>query len=270
MQKKILIKKVIFLSLISIFSVPVSAEVKFLPLQAVPQGSDPEYYAFRPDFAAVERGAPLTAQDRKSLTPSMLKTYSQEQLDQLYARLSSGPIPQGDYEGSILVRNELTLMIEKKVMDKMLNQKSFGGFFQGIAVKVLCQNRDRIECLGEFLWKGKHFYEPATDGSVELRNAISMNMRSSILLKTAGLSALEKPLSQARVGSFNREQRLMLFPANVYCGISLMDTRRESIIIDYAYGDDYKPFIPEVDGLVTRNGKLIRDEIRMVRPGLYL
>ena len=261
-------KKILMTTLF--FAMTAQAEVKFLPLQTVAAGIDSEYYSLRPDLATVERLAPLTAADRKSITTAVIDTYDQEKLDQLYARLSSGPIPQGDYQGSILVKNELTLMIEKRVLDKMLNKKSFGGFFQGLAVKALCGKQDRIECLGEFLWKGKHFYPPAADGSVELRNAIAKKMRNPLILQAAGLSALKKPLDQARTEEFDHDQRMMLFPANVYCGISLLDTRRESIIIDYAYGDDYKPFIPEVDGLVTRNGKMIRDEIRMIRPGLYL
>ncbi len=262
--------KILPLILISFWTIGALAQVKFLPSKVVPAGTDPEYYSAKPDFAMVERWAPLSPQDRKSLSPALLKSYSQEKLDQLYARLASGPIPQGDYEGSILVKNELVLTIEKMMMDKMINRKSFGGFFQGLAIKVLCGSRDRLECLGEFLWKGKHFYPPEADGSIELRNAINLKLRNSMILKAAGLSALDKPLSQAQVQDFNHDKRMMLMPAHVYCGISLADTRRESIIIDYAYGDDFKPFIPEVDGLVTRNGKVIRDEIRMIRPGLYL
>ena len=62
----------------------------------------------------------------------------------------------------------------------------------------------------------------------------------------------------------------LLFPAKLYCGQSLLDARRESIIIDYAYTDDLPGYIEPLDHLVGREGLKIRDEIRMVRPGFYL
>jgi hypothetical protein len=62
----------------------------------------------------------------------------------------------------------------------------------------------------------------------------------------------------------------LLFPAKLYCGQSLLDGRRESIIIDYAYNDDLPGYQERPDALVGRNGLAIRDEIRMIRPGLYL
>ena len=62
----------------------------------------------------------------------------------------------------------------------------------------------------------------------------------------------------------------LLFPAKLYCGQSLIDGRRESIIIDYAYNDDIAGYQERPDALVGRNGLGIRDEIRMIRPGFYL
>ena len=66
----------------------------------------------------------------------------------------------------------------------------------------------------------------------------------------------------------------LIMPARVYCGISLLDARKESIIIDYAYsdnefGDGVTGYL-KLDDLAGRNGLKIRDEIRMIRPGLYL
>jgi hypothetical protein len=62
----------------------------------------------------------------------------------------------------------------------------------------------------------------------------------------------------------------LLFPAKLYCGQSLLDGRRESIIIDYAFTDEIPGYRPMPDSLAGRDGFKIRDEIRMVRPGLYL
>ena len=62
----------------------------------------------------------------------------------------------------------------------------------------------------------------------------------------------------------------LLFPAKLYCGQSLLDGRRESVIIDYAYNDDLPGYQAHPDALAGRNGLRIRDEIRMIRPGFYL
>jgi hypothetical protein len=50
----------------------------------------------------------------------------------------------------------------------------------------------------------------------------------------------------------------------------LLDGRRESIIIDYAFSDDLPGYRRMPDMLAGRDGFKIRDEIRMIRPGLYL
>jgi hypothetical protein len=91
------------------------------------------------------------------------------------------------------------------------------------------------------------------------------------------LSALKKlglveedaanPLKKIAVGG---QEQWLLFPAKLYCGQSLLDGRRESIIIDYAFTDEIAGYRPMPDSLAGRDGFRIRDEIRMVRPGLYL
>ncbi len=62
----------------------------------------------------------------------------------------------------------------------------------------------------------------------------------------------------------------LYFPAKLYCGQSLLDSRKESVIIDYAFTDELPDYHPVPDKLGGREGLLIRDEIRMVRPGFYL
>src|SRR5262249_45680501 len=62
----------------------------------------------------------------------------------------------------------------------------------------------------------------------------------------------------------------LLFPAKVFCGQSLLDGRRESIVIDYFYSDELPGYRERPDFLACRNGLQVRDEIRMVRPGFYL
>ena len=62
----------------------------------------------------------------------------------------------------------------------------------------------------------------------------------------------------------------LLFPAKLHCGQSLLDGRREAIIIDYAYNETLPGYLERPDALVGRHGLRIRDEIRMIRPGFYL
>ena len=69
---------------------------------------------------------------------------------------------------------------------------------------------------------------------------------------------------------FPRERVWLLFPAKLYCGQSLLDARRESIIIDYFFSDEIPGYQESPDFLAGRRGLKVRDEIRMIRPGLYL
>ena len=48
---------------------------------------------FRIDFARVEAEVPLTRQHLMNITPENIKTLSQERVDQIYGRLTAGPIP---------------------------------------------------------------------------------------------------------------------------------------------------------------------------------
>ena len=255
------------LSILLLTGIAASADVSFVPLRQAKPGVDNEYFTYRPDPARVEYLAPLSSTDLQTVTLAKLKSYTQEQLDQLYFRLPSGPLPSGDFTTTILVKNTLVQAIEAKLIDSMTSQGVTGAIRKAL-LKVLCNSTDGLECIGDYLWKGKRFYPATSDGTHEMRNAVPSINR--VLLMGAGLGSLIAPLAKAKVEKFNGTSLMMLFPANVYCGISLVDTRRESIIIDYAYGDDFQPYIPEVDSLAGRDGKGLRDEIRMVRPGLYL
>ena len=67
-----------------------------------------------------------------------------------------------------------------------------------------------------------------------------------------------------------RHEVWLFFPAKVYCGQSLLDARRESIIVDYDYSDEIEDYRASPNSLAGRGGLKIRDEIRMIRPGFYL
>jgi hypothetical protein len=69
-------------------------DVKFAP--------DNADFRQKMDLAEVEYKYPLLPADLSKLTPANLATLSQEQIDQIYARLSAGPIPDGPFDGAIL------------------------------------------------------------------------------------------------------------------------------------------------------------------------
>ena len=161
--------------------------------------------------------APLSQDERSAYEVEDLQAMEQEELDLLYSRLASGPIPVGAYKGTVKFDNT-----DENDVERILSILSPKGGIEG-----------QLKKLGVSIWKGKVFF-PETDS---LRNMI---------------------------GPFTR------FPAHVFCGQSLLDARKEAIVLDYNYAETADRYNPLIDWLMTRKGLGIRDEIRMVRPGLYL
>jgi hypothetical protein len=203
-------------------------------------------YADKPDFADVEDRYPLSTADLQKLTPGNIKRLDQDQIDQVYARLSAGPIPDGAFDGDLVF------------------PKGHGGdrrlaeIVGGLPGAVVELKAIKLEELGRALWKGKVFYR---DQRLQ-RNRIED-------------TRLLQPLVGSDMGGIPKttvagQQQWLLFPARLYCGQSLLDGRRESIIIDYAFSDTLPGYREKPDFLAGRNGLQVRDEIRMVRPGFYL
>lgn len=207
-----------------------------------PYGSE---HQAKPDLAQVEYKFPLGTADLAKITPANLAGLDQEQIDQIYARLAAGPIPDGAYDGKIL-----------------LPRGSSGEFraseiVGGLAGWVVHLKGLKLETVGEHLWRGKVFYR---DERV-LRNRIE----DIGVLKKLGL--VEGDPKKMKVGD---QETWLLFPAKLYCGQSLLDARRESVIIDYFFSDDIPGYQENPDYVAGRRGLKVRDEIRMVRPGFYL
>jgi hypothetical protein len=162
----------------------------------------------------------------------------------LYARLGSGPIPDGPFDGEIV--------FPRGSSGKLRAAEIIGGL-KGLGVNF---KGKMLETAGEALWKGKVFYR---DQKV-LRNRIQ------------DLAALRPIIGPGDIPKIDVDGRdaWLLFPAKLYCGQSLIDSRRESIIIDYAFTDEIRGYRERPDFLAGRRGLKVRDEIRMVRPGLYL
>jgi hypothetical protein len=208
------------------------------------------------DFAELEYRFPLTPEDRMKITPDNLKELSQEQVDQIYARLPAGPIPDGVYLGGAFFPQGEG------------EYSRIGEVVGGIMGRGVTAISDRIERIATYVWKGKAFDRD----DMVLRNLIEDRTTLEALIDDdEDIETIEIP-RQGFLSFFLPTRTVwLLFPAKLHCGQSLLDGRRESIIIDYAYNDDLEEiFREEPDHWVNRKGLRIRDEIRMVRPGFYL
>jgi hypothetical protein len=203
-------------------------------------------YADKPDFAEVEHRYPISPAQLQTLTPDAIQRYDQEQIDQIYARLTAGPIPDGAFDGDLVFP-------KGQSGDRRLAE--IVGGLGGLAIEL---KAIKLEYLGRALWKGKVFYRDQR----LLRNRIE-DTRLLQPLVGSDMGSIAK-------GEFDNEDQWLLFPARLYCGQSLLDSRRESIIIDYAFTDELPGYREKPDFLAGRKGLMVRDEIRMVRPGFYL
>ncbi|MDQ8023139.1 MAG: hypothetical protein REI94_14980 [Moraxellaceae bacterium] len=219
----------------------------------IPFATYGEGYASKPDLAAVEHQHPLTVADLDKITPENLAALDQERIDQIYARLSAGPIPDGAFEGGIVFPGGVS---GKKRLTEIL-QTGSGGIALALKGALTEKTIGAVDAIGEGLWKGKVFYRQQR----VLRNRIE----DLATLKAAGL--VEGDPQKIEVSG---RDAWLLFPAKLYCGQSLLDSRRESIIIDYAFTDEVEGYMEKPDYLAGRRGLKVRDEIRMVRPGFYL
>lgn len=206
-------------------------------------------YATKPDFAQLEHTYPLNPKQLMTLTPENLKMLDQEKVDQIYARLTAGPIPDGSYDGD--------LFFPKGASGQTRLGEIVGGL-KGIGADL---ELAKLTLLGKALWKGKVFYRQQG----VLRNRINdLGVFKDFFPDPADQQAL-----QAEKDHPTPPQN-QYFPAKLYCGQSLLDSRRESVIIDYAFTDELPGYRKVPDKLAGREGVIVRDEIRMVRPGFYL
>ncbi len=213
----------------------------------IPFSQSGERYSDKVDFARLEHESPLTPIDLMKITPDNLKGATQEQVDQIYARLTAGPIPDGVYDGQ--------MFFPKGSSERARVAEIVGGGIKGFFVDLKAA---KLEHIGEFIWKGKVFYR--NEGV--LRNRIE----DLLALKPIVGPDVEK----IKKLDVDGKDAWLLFPAKLYCGQSLLDGRRESVIIDYAFTDDLPGYREMPDVLAGREGLEIRDEIRMIRPGFYL
>ena len=160
-----------------------------------------------------------------------LRAMNQDELEILYSCLTPGEaLPHGKHQGAV-------------IYPKGGGQEHFVGLMRKLGFPI---DTEMLEHLAQTLWKGKVFYTKAfpAEEMAEGGNPVPM-LRNSIL----GL--------------------VELFPARVYVGMGIMDAG-DSVIIDYAFSEDFASYHPKIDFLASRKGLLVRDEIRQIVPGFYL
>jgi hypothetical protein len=197
------------------------------------------------DFDALEDRYPLGVADLQRLDPQNIEAFDQDRIDQIYARLEAGPIPDGPYRGSFFFAEGG-------------NFRSIADVLGGLRGRAMDLKLDALTRLGEMLWQGKVFYRQPG----ELRNIIDNEQVVGALFGVG--------VNEMRTDVVFGERVALLFPAKLYVGDSQFDPRRPSVIIDYADTATIDGYIEKIDRLVGKDGLMIRDEIRMVRPGFYL
>jgi hypothetical protein len=105
----------------------------------------------------------------------------------------------------------------------------------------------KLKLLGQALWKGKVFYrQPRL-----LRNRIDDGKVFEELAKF-----FPNPAEEAQVRELTTKGHTdnLYFPAKLYCGQSMLDSRKESVIIDYAFTDEIEGYHEIPDKLGGRVG----------------
>ena len=241
----------------SLLAGPAAAQVDipFAPTQDTSlQDPDNPTKVFRIDFAKVEQEFPLSRADLMKLTPERIGEFSQEQVDQIYGRLTAGAIPDGPYLGDFFFARGDSAQVR---LEEILG--GLRGRVAGVAVSFL-------ETIGNDLWRGKMFYRDRHIARTMIRDRIAIR---SLIADPDTVMTTTIPEESWLSRLFPR-QAWLLFPAKVHCGQSLLDGRRESVVIDHNFNDEVEGYRANPDSLAGRGGLRIRDEIRMIRPGFYL
>src|SRR5262245_57990289 len=153
------------------------ANFPFAPLKDAAALKDPDnpIREFRLDMAVVEQNYPITRAQLASLTPEHVRSLAQEELDQLYGRLSAGPIPDGPYSGDLVFPRsdsanesyggelELALRRLKGVVAIFVPfidadaSTRMGEALGGVDGRLADTGVKFIEKVGRVVWKGKLF-----------------------------------------------------------------------------------------------------------------
>lgn len=211
-------------------------------------GAAPPRIRFAPDGTDVARlrtEFPLTDAERQALTPESIKRLNQAELDQIYLRLESGPIPDGPFRGDLFFPRDARKDVRLGELEGV--QRESLGTLAAM----------RLENLGRMLWRGKVFFR----SQGVLRNRIEdIAILRPLIPESHTIPKL----------TFDGQTTWLLFPAALSCGESRLDATRKSIVIDYAKGPTIEGYREIPDRLAGPDRLAIRDEVRIIRPGFYL
>ncbi len=197
------------------------------------------------DQARLRSEFALTEAERMALTPESIRRLTQEQIDQLYRRLSSGPIPDGPFRGDMFVPKDAN------------GDATIGDVAEPVPSLLRNVSAMKLRHLGLLFWRGKVFFR--SQGI--LRNRIEdLLILKPIIGDTDGIQKL----------TFDGQTTWLLFPAKVSCSESRLDTSQRSVVIDYSKGSEVEGYRDVPDKLAGPEGLNIRDEIRVIRRGFYL
>lgn len=205
-------------------------------IRFAPPGTDAVH--LRSDF-------PLSDSERLLLTPQNLKALTQAEVDQIYMRLSAGPMPDGPFRGDLFFPRDRDS--HARIIDRADPAPKLPEHIAAL----------RLEHFGRLLWKGKVFFRK--EGI--LRNRIE----DVSLLKLI----VDDPATIPKL-TFDGDTTWLLFPAKVSCAASRFDWRHPSITIDYAKGPTIEGYRHIPDDLAGEQALNILDEVRVIRPGFYL
>ena len=187
----------------------------------------------------------LSDAERLALTPDSIRRLTQEQIDQLYERLSAGPVPDGPFRGDMFVPKDAN------------GDATLGDVNAPVPPLLRNVSAMKLRHLGLAFWKGKVFFR--SQGI--LRNRIEdLAILRPIIGNTDGIQKL----------TFDGQTTWLLFPAKVSCGESRLDTSQRSIVIDYSKGSEVEGYREVPDKIAGPEGLNICDEIRVIRRGFYL
>lgn len=187
----------------------------------------------------------LTEAERLALTPDTVRSLTQDQVDQIYARLSAGPIPDGPFRGDLFFPRD---------RDGRARIRDLSDAAPNVLGPIAALPAER---LGRAFWRGKVFFR--SEGIVRNRIEDLLILRP-IISDSETIPKL----------SFDGQTTWLLFPARLSCSDSRFDPTHRSIVVDYAQTEQIEGYRPVPDKLGGPEGLNIRDEVRVVRRGFYL
>jgi hypothetical protein len=197
------------------------------------------------DVARLRAEFALTDTERRALTPENMRALSQDQVDQIYLRLASGPMPDGPFRGDLFFPRD---------RDGHARIRDLTDAPASLPAHLAALDAER---LGRAFWKGKVFFR----AQGILRNRIE---------DLAVLRAIIGDVATIPKLTFDGQTTWLLFPARLSCGVGRLDPSRPSILIDYSKGKEIEGYREVPDKLGGPEGLNIFDEVRRVRPGFYL